>query len=51
LIAAGLSNKEIAEQLVVEVSTVKKHINHLFGKLDVDSRTRAIVRARELELI
>jgi ATP/maltotriose-dependent transcriptional regulator MalT len=51
LIAAGLSNKEIAERLVVEVSTVKKHINHLFGKLDVDSRTRAIVRAQELNLI
>lgn len=51
LIAAGLSNQEIAEQLVVEVSTVKKHINHLFSKLDVDSRTRAIVRARQLKLI
>jgi len=51
LISAGLSNQEIAEQLVIEVSTVKKHINHLFGKLAVDSRTRAVVRARELELI
>lgn len=51
LIAAGLSNKEIAEQLVVEVSTVKKHINHLFSKLDVHSRTRAIVRAQELGLL
>ncbi|MGD2079421.1 MAG: LuxR C-terminal-related transcriptional regulator, partial [Chloroflexota bacterium] len=51
LIAAGYSNKEIAEQLVVQVSTVKKHINHLFAKLDVDSRTRAIVRAQELDLL
>lgn len=51
LISQGLSNREIADELVVGVSTVKKHINHIYGKLDVSSRTRAIVRAGELNLV
>jgi LuxR family transcriptional regulator, maltose regulon positive regulatory protein len=46
LVAAGLSNQAIAERLVVTLSTVKKHINHLYGKLDVRTRTQAIARAR-----
>ncbi|HMN27694.1 MAG TPA: response regulator transcription factor [Caldilineaceae bacterium] len=51
LIAAGLSNGEIATRLVVTVGTVKSHINHLFGKLGVTSRTRAIACARALGLL
>jgi predicted ATPase/DNA-binding CsgD family transcriptional regulator len=51
LIATGLSNREIAERLFVAVSTVKKHINHLYDKLAVQSRTQAIARARELNLL
>lgn len=51
LMAVGLSNEEIAERLVVGVSTVKKHINHIFSKLGVTSRTRAIAHAKELRLI
>lgn len=51
LIAAGFSNQEIAETLVVAVSTVKRHINHIYAKLGVDSRTRAIARARDLRLV
>jgi LuxR family maltose regulon positive regulatory protein len=51
LIAAGLSNQEIADQLVLAVSTIKWHINNLYGKLDVGSRTQAVARARELDLI
>ncbi len=51
LIAAGLSNQEIAEELVVAVSTVKSHINHIYGKLDVKNRTRAVARARTLGLL
>ena len=51
LIASGLSNEEIAAQLTVGVSTIKKHINHMFSKLGVDSRTRAIVRAKEMNLL
>jgi ATP/maltotriose-dependent transcriptional regulator MalT len=51
LIAAGLSNQEIAEQLVVALSTVKKHINRIYSKLGVKRRTQAVVRARELNLL
>ena len=42
---------DIAEQLVVEVSTVKKHITHLYDKLGVETRTQALARARELHLL
>ena len=51
LMAQGLSNPEIAARLVVAESTVKKHINHLFDKLDVETRVQAINKARELQLI
>jgi len=51
LIAEGLSNQAIAERLIIAVSTVKRHINNLFGKLAVESRTQALVRARELRLL
>ncbi|MBN1147277.1 MAG: hypothetical protein JXA78_08475, partial [Anaerolineales bacterium] len=50
LVAAGLSNREIGGQLVLEVSTVKSHINHIFRKLGVSKRTQAVARARELGL-
>jgi len=51
LIADGRSNHEIAQQLIVAVSTVKWHINNLYAKLNVHSRTLAIARARELGLL
>jgi LuxR family maltose regulon positive regulatory protein len=51
LIALGLSNQAIANRLVIAISTVKRHINNLFGKLAVQSRTQALVRARELQLL
>ena len=51
LVVAGLSNPEIAEELVIAVSTVKSHINHIFGKLGVKSRTQAVAKARELQLL
>ena len=51
LIAAGQSNPEIARTLVIAISTVKAHINSIFGKLGVTSRTQAIVRARALHLL
>ena len=51
LLAAGSSNKEIAHQLEVSPNTVKTHVARLFEKLEVQRRTEAIVRARELGLI
>jgi LuxR family maltose regulon positive regulatory protein len=51
LMAAGASNQEIARDLVIAVSTVKKHVSHIFAKLAVDSRTRAVARARQLGLL
>jgi LuxR family transcriptional regulator, maltose regulon positive regulatory protein len=51
LIADGLSNREIAQRLFVSVGTVKAHVNHVYGKLLVRSRTQAVARARELQLI
>jgi ATP/maltotriose-dependent transcriptional regulator MalT len=50
-ISGGLSNAEIAEQLFVQVSTIKKHITHLYSKLGVESRTQALRRAKELNLL
>ena len=45
LAATGMSNKEIAENLSVTVRTVKAHISNLFAKMDVASRTEAILKA------
>jgi LuxR family transcriptional regulator, maltose regulon positive regulatory protein len=49
--AQGLTNTQMASQLFVAVSTIKRHVNHIFSKLDVTSRSKAIVAARELGLI
>jgi LuxR family maltose regulon positive regulatory protein len=51
LVAAGASNPEIAQQLVVTVNTVKKHVTNIFGKLGATSRTQAVARARQLGLV
>jgi len=51
LIGAGYSNREIADRLVIAVSTVKWYVNAIYGKLQVESRTRAIARARELNIM
>ncbi len=50
-IAAGDSNQAIAERLVVTLSAVKKHTGNIFRKLNVNSRTQALARARELGLL
>lgn len=51
LLAIGLSNNEIAQQLVVTLGTVKSHISHIYQKLSVNSRTQAVARAQEIHLI
>jgi LuxR family maltose regulon positive regulatory protein len=51
LVAGGKSNQEIASELYLAMGTVKKHIYNIFSKLGVDSRTKAIARARELSII
>jgi LuxR family maltose regulon positive regulatory protein len=51
LIVAGCSNREIADQLVLAVSTVKWYVNAIYGKLQVESRTKAIARARDLHIV
>ena len=51
LIDQGLSNREIAERLTVAISTVKTHINNIYGKLGVQTRVQAINEARNLGLI
>ena len=51
LIGEGLSNREIANELVIATGTVKTHINNIYGKLEVRSRTRALAKARELNLV
>jgi LuxR family maltose regulon positive regulatory protein len=51
LLAAGRANQQIAEELVVAPSTVKKHVTHILEKLGAANRTEATARARELGLL
>jgi len=51
LLAQGLSNEQIAARLYLSVQTVKRHLHHIFGKLEVTTRLSAVARARELGLV
>jgi len=50
-LAAGASNQQIADELVVALATVKKHVSHVLDKLGAANRTQAVTRARELGLL
>ncbi len=51
LLVAGLSNAAIAQELVITVGTVKRHVNSIYGKLCVNSRTQAVARAHTLHAL
>jgi LuxR family transcriptional regulator, maltose regulon positive regulatory protein len=51
LVAAGSTNRQIADRLVIALPTVKKHVSNILVKLAVANRAQAIARARELDLI
>jgi LuxR family maltose regulon positive regulatory protein len=51
LLVAGASNAAMARDLVITVGTVKRHINSIYGKLGVNSRTQAVARAHTLKLL
>jgi LuxR family maltose regulon positive regulatory protein len=49
--AQGASNQQIAEQLVITIDTVKRHITNIFTKLGVSNRTQAVLQARDQDLV
>jgi LuxR family maltose regulon positive regulatory protein len=51
LMAAGLTNREIADTLSIAAETVKKHTSSIYGKLGVANRTEAAAKARDLALL
>jgi ATP/maltotriose-dependent transcriptional regulator MalT len=51
LIGVGAGNKDIAEELVISLHTVKRHVANILRKLGVRTRTQAAARAREMRLV
>jgi LuxR family maltose regulon positive regulatory protein len=51
LVAAGYSNQQIADRLILSLHTVKLHVGHLLAKLDAANRTQAVARARAFHLL
>jgi LuxR family maltose regulon positive regulatory protein len=51
LVVEGYTNPEIADRLYIALSTVKSHINNIYGKLAVSNRVEAVTRTQELQLL
>jgi len=51
LLAAGASNQEIADRLIVALNTVKRHVSNIMGKLGAENRAQAVIKARQLGLL
>ena len=51
LIASDLSNQEIADKLFISLNTVKTHLKNIYLKLDVDNRTKAVIKAKDLRIL
>jgi LuxR family maltose regulon positive regulatory protein len=51
LLALGKPNRDIARELFVTLDTVKRHVTHILGKLEVSNRTQAAARARSLGMV
>ena len=51
LLAAGLSNPEIAQELYIATSTVRSHVKNIYSKMNVHKRWDAVERAKELGLL
>ena len=51
LVAAGLSNRQIAKKLILSLGTVKTHVHNIYGKIEVSNRVQAIERARNIGLL
>lgn len=51
LMSEGLTNPEIASRLVISLSTVKTHLIHIYGKLNVRNRAEAVLKAKEINII
>ena len=51
LLATGYKYKEVAERLVISMNTVRSHTKNVYSKLNVNNRTQAITRAKELNIL
>ena len=51
LIAEGLTNQQVADELIISIGTAKWYSGQIYGKLNVSNRTQAVARAREMGLL